>query len=177
MTPHEAVMRAQQLSRQRAFTLLEVLVALVVLSIGLLGIGKLVLFSSRGNDSAYMRSQATELAYGILDSMRANQQAASAGDYNVGTGAYSLTQNCVPPPAVTCTPAQLVNSDIYWWKYWTSKRLPNGDGTITTNTVTGADGIPHTSATVQVLWNDWVAQQTFGATSQQASVTLETILW
>ena len=49
------------------------MVSLVVLSIGLLGIGKLVLFSARANDSAYLRGQATELAYEILDNMRANR--------------------------------------------------------------------------------------------------------
>ena len=56
----------------RGFTMVEVLVSLVVLSIGLLGIGKLVLFSARANDSAYLRSQATGLAYEILDNMRGN---------------------------------------------------------------------------------------------------------
>lgn len=57
-------------ARRNGFTLVEVLVALVVLSIGLLGIGKLVMFASRANDSAYLRSQATALAYSILDDMR-----------------------------------------------------------------------------------------------------------
>ena len=51
--------------------------------IGLLGIAKLMLFSSHSNDSAYLRSQATALAYEILDDMRANrQEAIIAGTYN-----------------------------------------------------------------------------------------------
>jgi type IV pilus assembly protein PilV len=49
----------------RGFTLVEVLVTLLVLSIGLLGIAKLLLVSSRANDSAYMRTQATALAYSL----------------------------------------------------------------------------------------------------------------
>src|ERR1700678_2054194 len=63
-------------ARERGFTLIEVMVSLVVLSIGLLGIGKLVLFSARANDSAYLRGQATEMAYEILDNMRGNGETA-----------------------------------------------------------------------------------------------------
>ena len=61
------------------FTLVEVMVSLVVLGIGLLGIAKLVLFSAHSNDSAYLRSQATELAYAILDNMRGKSPVAKAG--------------------------------------------------------------------------------------------------
>jgi type IV pilus modification protein PilV len=68
-------------SRGEGFTLIEVLVSLVVLSIGLLGTAKLMIFSARSNDSAYLRTQATALAYGMLDNMRANQQQAIAGSY------------------------------------------------------------------------------------------------
>ena len=55
------------------------LVALVVLSIGLLGIASLQLSSLRWNHSARFRSQATLLAYDIVDRMRANQVSATAG--------------------------------------------------------------------------------------------------
>ena len=68
--------------RTRGFTLIEVLVSLVVLSVGLLGIGKLVLFSARANDSAYLRGQATEFAYEILDNMRANRAIAVTQGYD-----------------------------------------------------------------------------------------------
>ena len=162
-------------TNQRGFTLLEVLVALVVLSIGLLGIGKLVMVSSRGNDSAYMRSQATVLAYSILDAMRANRDQATAGDYNVGTGAYTGAAGCLTS---TCDAGALTVSDLANWKT-ALQTLPSGDGTVTTATVTGADGQPRTTATITVQWNDWVAQGSFsGASSANSTVriTLETIL-
>src|SRR5665213_3670790 len=47
--------------RDRGFTLVEVLVSLVVFSLGLLGMAKLVLVTAHSNDSAYLRSQATAL--------------------------------------------------------------------------------------------------------------------
>jgi type IV pilus assembly protein PilV len=161
--------------KQRGFTLLEVLVALVVLSIGLLGIGKLVMVSSRGNDSAYMRSQATVLAYSILDAMRANRDQATAGDYNVGTGSYTGATGCLTS---TCDAGALTTSDLANWKT-ALKTLPSGDGTVTTAAVTGADGQLRTTAIITVQWNDWVAQGSFsGASSANStvSITLETIL-
>ena len=163
--------------RKNGFTLLEVLVSLVVLSIGLLGIGKLMMFSSRANDSAYLRSQATALAYSILDDMRANQQDAIGGLYNVGLGAYGN-------PGFTCTAAspctvsgQLAQYDLYSWKSAMVADLPTGDGTVVTaqsaDPVTGAT---ITMATITVQWNDAVAQQTFGNGASTLAITLETQL-
>lgn len=58
--------------RQKGFTLLEVLVAMLVLSIGLLGLAGLMASSLRNNHSAYYRTQATWLAYDVIDRMRVN---------------------------------------------------------------------------------------------------------
>jgi len=162
---------------QTGFTLLEVLVSLVVLSVGLLGIGKLMMFSSRANDSAYLRSQATDLAYSILDDMRANQQDAVNGLYNIGLGAYGN-------PGFTCTSAspctvsgQLAQYDLYKWKSTMLTDLPTGDGTVVTaqsaDPITGAT---ITMATITVQWNDAVAQQTFGNGASTLAITLETEL-
>jgi type IV pilus assembly protein PilV len=65
------------------FTLIETLVAVLVLSIGLLGIAALQLTSLQSNSTATQRSQATFLAYDIVDRMRANKRQAVAGAYNV----------------------------------------------------------------------------------------------
>jgi type IV pilus assembly protein PilV len=78
-------------TRVRGFTLVEVLVALVVLSIGLLGIASLQLSSLRWNHGASKRSQATLLAYDILDRMRANTAAAKNNEYSGGTSGTVAT--------------------------------------------------------------------------------------
>ena len=162
-------------SRARGFTLLEVLVSLVVLSIGLLGIGKLVMFSSRGNDSAYMRSQATALAYTVLDAMRTNRAQAVAGSYQVALGApVNPGTDC---DTTTCSATTLASYDIYKWKTTMSTALPAGDGTVTTAQVADVNtGTMLTQATITVQWNDVVAQQTFGAANGTTSIVLETIL-
>lgn len=67
---------------QRGFTLMEVLVAMLILSIGLLGMAGLQSLSFKMNQSSYLSSQATFLSYDMLDRMRANRNAALAGDYN-----------------------------------------------------------------------------------------------
>jgi type IV pilus assembly protein PilV len=172
-------------SYTRGFTLIEVLVSMVILSIGLLGIAKLMLFSSRSNDSAYLRSQATELAYEILDNMRANRQEAIALTYNTAAGAVATT---AAPPAVDCTAVQCSTTqqalyDVYQWKLRlntasnpggpTIGALPAGAGSVTTTPV-GSQA----TVTIVVSWDDTVAQSTFGAAAaaNTQSITLETLL-
>jgi type IV pilus assembly protein PilV len=69
-------------SRSTGFTLLEVLVAVLVLAIGLLGMAGLQMTGMKSNNSAYLRSQASLLAYDITERMRANRNAALSGSYD-----------------------------------------------------------------------------------------------
>ena len=164
--------------RSNGFTLVEVLVTVLVLGIGLLGVAKLVLVSSRANDSAYLRTQATALAYSILDSMRANRQSAVSGG-------YSVTSSAITDPGVTCSAAAspcnsatIAQVDLWQWKNDLTTNLgPSGLGTITTANVTDpATGATDVTATITVQWNDSVAQQTFGDATGNVSITLETML-
>jgi len=68
---------------QKGATLIEVLVAMVILSVGLLGLAGLQATSIQSNYGAFYRSQATILAADITDRMRANRKAAQAGGYNL----------------------------------------------------------------------------------------------
>lgn len=70
---------------QRGFSLLEVLIAVLVLSIGLLGLAGLYAVGLRSVDSANLRTQATVLAQDILERMRANRDAAIAGGYDIAS--------------------------------------------------------------------------------------------
>src|SRR5690606_758632 len=62
--------------------MIEVLVAIIILSIGLLGLAGLQTAGLKSNQGASFRSTASIMAYSILDSMRANRVAAGAGGYN-----------------------------------------------------------------------------------------------
>lgn len=71
---------------QRGFTLVEILVTVVLVSVGLLGVAALQLTTLRGNQDAYVRSQASVLAGDILDRMRVNP-------FDFRSGAYSVDFN------------------------------------------------------------------------------------
>ena len=168
-------LHAPPLARE-GFTLLEVLVALLVLSIGLLGIGKLMMLSARANDSAYMRSQATAPGYTILDAMRANRPQALGGGYDTNVVGVGARQACVAA-APGCTAGQQAQNDTWQWNQSLASALPGGSGTVVTATVPdGVTGASNVTATVTVTWIDKVAEQSFGAGGPTVSVVLETVL-
>lgn len=106
-------------SHQSGFTLLEVMVAVFVLAVGLLGLAQLQITAMKHNQTAELRSQASLLAADILDRMRANQSAAQAGNYAIGLGD--------DPPAET---NNVANADIAEWRDNLQRFLPDGDGQI-----------------------------------------------
>jgi type IV pilus assembly protein PilV len=68
--------------RQKGATLIEVLVAVLILSFGLLGMAALQIRALKGNHSSTQRSQAVMASYYIIDAMRVDKTSAVAGDYN-----------------------------------------------------------------------------------------------
>lgn len=134
-------------SAQRAagFTLLEVLVATFILAIGLLGVASLQATSIRNNQSAYLRSQATILAYDIIERMRANSTLAKNGSYSIAIG----TSGSGSGMALT---------DTTDWKTVLGQMLPNGDGSV----VVDLAG----NATVVVRWVDQRNGNTLSLTTQ-----------
>jgi type IV pilus assembly protein PilV len=67
---------------QRGVGLIEVLVAVLILALGLLGMAGLQSKSLRANQSSYARSQAVMLSYYMMDAMRADRASALLGNYN-----------------------------------------------------------------------------------------------
>ena len=114
--------------RQRGFTLLEVLIAVMLLAVGLLGLAGLQAVSLRNNHSAYLRSQATMLTYDIIDSMRSNRSAAQAANYDIVIGtAASASPGCM---AIVCTGSEMATAEIADWKQSLASLLPSGDGAV-----------------------------------------------
>lgn len=114
---------------QTGFTLIEILVAVVVLAIGLLGLAGLQVTSLRFNNSSYLRSQATNLAYDLVDRMRVNRSAAlaSPGAYD-NVGIETPAPAC-PTAAVTLS-GTIANQDIQAWRHVLACTLPSGTGSI-----------------------------------------------
>ena len=98
------------------FTLMEVLVALAVLSIGLLGMAGMQLFSLKSNQSAYFQSQATYFAYDLIDKMRANPVGFSNGNYDSTYSSIPASITNCQTTTATCSPAQLATYELAQWK-------------------------------------------------------------
>jgi len=126
--------------RIRGFTLLEVLIALFVFSLGLVGMAGLMVVSVRTNHSAYMRSQANFIAQGMADRMRANMPGIWANSYD--STAYPMTGAVPACDMLTspCSVASLVTRDQILWSNQLTTFLPNSAATILC--VPGAIGPP-----------------------------------
>lgn len=136
-------MRSGALSQKHrcgGLTLIEVLVSLVVVSIGLLGVAALQMRTLTNNYDALLRSQASVLAADIADRMRANPRAvrpaSGESDYEMGFGK--------PQGGTDLSQAR---QDVVDWKKELDARLPEGDGALIINEKTGW-------VTIQVRWGE-----------------------
>lgn len=103
----------------KGFTLIEVLIALIVMSVGMLGIAGLYVHSMQAGSTSLFRHHAVTLAGDIADRIRANPRAGAA--YALG----GANNNCVDG-GVDCTPAEMAANDILLWNQQAANTLPNG---------------------------------------------------
>ena len=145
-----------QTARQSGYSLFEVLIAIVVTSVGLLGLAGMQATGLNTNQRAYYRSQATVLAYDLADRMRANN-AGSIGNY--------LTSYMTLPEATAvgaqvgckstagCSTAQMAQNDLYDWNVALADALPSPAGTITADN-RGTLILDDDIYTISVTWDD-----------------------
>ncbi len=112
---------------QGGLTLLEVMVAVVIFSIGLIGTGALLTSAIRGNHSSLQRTTALSLATSIEARMARNSPATWQGLYN---GTYTGSGSGQECDTSACTDAQLAAADVALWGQQISDALPGGTGTI-----------------------------------------------
>ncbi|OGI43329.1 MAG: type IV pilus modification protein PilV [Candidatus Muproteobacteria bacterium RBG_16_64_11] len=123
-------MKAKMNRRQRGFSLVEVMVSVLVLSGGLLGLAFLQAQGMKFNAEAYQRTQATVLAYDMIDRLRANPAAANAGAYVVADNAAAQYAATTTPQAcdtsdgsVSCNEDELAAFDLFRWYQAQQKSL------------------------------------------------------
>jgi type IV pilus assembly protein PilV len=136
------------IKKNTGFTLIEVLIAMLVLAVGLLGLAGFQVFSLINNQSSYNRSQATQLAYDMADKIRANPAEAN----NLASSTYALTSaailqtSCNSSPG--CTPALMAQNDRALWNANIISALGSfGAGSITVDPATKV-------FTITINWDD-----------------------
>lgn len=142
-TPHSASGRR---ALARGFTLLEVLIALVILSIGLLGLAALQGIGIRSGQGAYLTSQASLLAYDMADRIRANPQ--TLATY------HGFDTDCGAEPENPDAEPTLADGDLAEWACAVENLLPNGVGRIRGIQVNVPGIGTRTTYTITLEWED-----------------------
>lgn len=145
------------------FSLIEVLVALLVLSIGLLGLAMLQIQGFKLIGNSYLRTQATIAANDIIDRMRANKEGAQEGDYCLNVTAPIDPCNTTLNPGISncgdtggcANKADLAVYDISRWYQQQAKYLPNSgglDSSISRTAIVGVTG--SYEYTITIRWKE-----------------------
>lgn len=160
---------ASRRSVQGGATLIEVLVAVLLLSFGIVGLAGLQFAGTKFNHSAYLRSQGTSLAYDLADRARANIDACQSG----GACAYvtplaagfdgTAAQACGQPIGLMANANAMAAVEVNQWKSCLENALPGGQGLavlLPANTAfvdqcaTNHPGTNRELLVVEVNWND-----------------------
>ncbi|MBI3562268.1 MAG: type IV pilus modification protein PilV [Gammaproteobacteria bacterium] len=163
--------------RDQGATLLEVMIAMVIFAVGMLGLAGLQISGLRDSGNAEKRTEATIIVNDLIERMRANVVAVTAFDY---TSINFASINCSTPPtpycedsssgaAATCTSAQMATFDAALAYCLAQQRLPSGSLGITctdnVGVIQACNATPYRTISVS-----WVNNNDFGTTTKGLSV-------
>lgn len=147
------------------FTLLEVLIAIIVISIGLLGVARLQLTGMQYVTDSQFRTQASLLAQGMVDKIYANSVDLTVYQDILCNGAASCTRNGVAVGTSTCLTSEcssqeLADRDVLNWASDIAVNMPSGRGWVCHGAIAdAAAGTCNNAAgrddwTVTILWDE-----------------------
>jgi type IV pilus assembly protein PilV len=158
--------------RARGMSLVEVLVALLVLSVGMLGIAVMFVQSVRNSRTAILRTQAVNLVSDMADRVRANANAQEAYDTDQYSG-DPRTRSCAPEGESSgrnCDVAELAEDDLARWRTALQRSLPalrDAPATAEVHYVApAAEGEPE-HYTIRVAWREPNESRTGANTADQ----------
>lgn len=142
-------MNAFSKNRERGASMIEIVITMLIMSIGLLGLGALQINAMKFQKSASQKSEATQSAYDLSERIRANGLGVIASDY-LYTTAYATTVSHLPPipecSITKCTANEIARIDLAQWLQNLASRLRGGAGYVIKNSVGGYD--------VTVMWRE-----------------------
>jgi type IV pilus assembly protein PilV len=131
-------------NRDAGFTLIETMVALLVLSVGMIGVAALYGQALSASSTAGYRSQAIVLASELADRIRGNRAARTAYE---GTPTNHSCDLPTGAGGVDCSPAEMAEHDMWLWQDEVARVLPSGQGTVDVDA-----SVNPVSYTVTVSW-------------------------
>lgn len=150
-------MKQLNFNKQKGVSMVEIVVAMVILSIGLLGVASLQANTLKYLKASNYRSEASQAIYEIADRMRANGQAIKDKDTGMAPNFYSyqtaysatiaslpIVPVCAVP--INCTPKEVADKDVAEWLRNLGTRMNGGAGNITQNASGGYD--------IYVMWKE-----------------------
>ncbi|MBT8142335.1 MAG: type IV pilus modification protein PilV [Gammaproteobacteria bacterium] len=152
--------KMQFVSHSRGFTLIETLVALLVISTGILAFALLQVESLKATHTSMQRTKAIHFATDIIERMRANKAAVSAGQYNASTAAPGANApfNCSDADgtdAIDCNAFQLASFDVWEWKTALSDTTASKSGIVNgLASINNTDTVSPYNVTITITWND-----------------------
>ena len=147
----------------RGFTMLEVLIAIVVIAFGLLGVAGLQVVALKNNQSASHRLVATTLANDMIDRVKTNAQGLISGDYDKPDPNAYATQVAACLSSSGCSPQELAQNDRAEWAALVAAALPGGRAIVCLDSTPddgvsaaapACDGAGTTLYAVKIWWND-----------------------
>ncbi len=112
---------------QRGFSMVEILVTMVILSVGLLGMAHLETLSAALNQSSYLKTQASMLAEDMIARMRSNRVAVEKKAYDKLPDPARVS-GCLTTTG--CSPEEMAQNDAFEWRLTLAGALPSGQGTV-----------------------------------------------
>lgn len=133
---------------QQGFSMIEVLVTMLFISVALLGTAGLQAYAMKVSQGGQFRTQAVFLAADLAERMEANLRGAVAGNYVLANGSApgALSTACY---TVACSPADLATYDLSQWRNAIAAVLPQSSWTVA-QTTTGNPSV----YTITISWVD-----------------------
>ena len=138
------------ISKQAGFSLLEILITLVVISVGVLGLTGLKLIAIKGENESHFRHEASLLMMDLADRIRTNVAGVDNGDY-AATGGISIADDGIPAKdcnTAACNSTELARFDKYAVAKNISRVIPGSSVSI--SCPNACKTIPETATTAEV---------------------------
>lgn len=172
---------AHNLSAEKGFSLIEVMISLVIIALGVLGVGLIMLLSANNNDTARIQSLAALEATSMATAIQANEAywlngAGATGSFTE-TAVTASSTACINS---TCDAQSMATYDLTNWGYSISNSIPDGMGNVACTTIAATTSTPAvTSCNITVGWvqnattNDHQAMTAATASTQSYTLVVQ----